>query len=67
MIITGSMGIDPRLFPKRGGGPSFKVNRRTLEHYLHFYSIFIKENHQQFKQKMFNLMTHVYDSSQILI
>ena len=64
IIITGSLGIDPRLFPKKGGGPTFKVNRRTLEYYLHFYSNFIKEDYQQFKHKMFNLLTHVHDNSQ---
>ena len=36
LIITGSMGMDQRLFPRKGGGPSFKVNRKTLDHYLHF-------------------------------
>ena len=57
------MGIDPRLYTKRKGGPTFKVKRKILEHYLHFYSIFLKENYQQFKEKMFNLLMHVHDSN----
>ena len=51
-IITGCMGINPQLFHKIGGGPSFKVTRQTLHHYRHYYSIFLKEEYTTFREKM---------------
>ena len=38
-IKTGSMGVNPN----KGEEPSFKVTRRTVDHYSNYYSTFLKK------------------------
>ena len=46
--------------PKKGEGPSFKVTRRTVDHYLNYYLTFLKENYHRIREKMKNLIMHDY-------
>ena len=40
--ITGTLGIDPQLFPETDG-PSFRVSKRTYSHYLRYHRLYLKE------------------------